>query len=153
MKKEITWKVSRFAELTIEELYEILHLRCKIFVVEQDAPYLDVDNKDQKALHLHGYTDGKLVAYCRLFRAGGYFEEASIGRVIVDTEYRKYGYGYEMMQKAIGLQISEFGETNLTISGQLYLKKFYESLGFVQTSEPYLEDGIPHIEMKRRVES
>ena len=75
MKKELVWKVSRFEELTINELYEILHLRCKIFVVEQDAPYLDTDYKDQKALHLSGYADDRLVAYCRIFKAGDYFEE------------------------------------------------------------------------------
>ncbi|SBW01808.1 GNAT family N-acetyltransferase [uncultured Dysgonomonas sp.] len=150
MKKDILWKVNRFDEFMINELYDILHLRCKIFVVEQDAPYLDVDYKDQKALHLHGYVDNKLVAYCRIFKAGDYFDEASIGRVIVAEEYRKYGYGKDLMKKAIELEESVFGETKITISGQLYLKKFYESHGFRQTSEMYLEDGIPHIEMKKQ---
>lgn len=149
MKKEISWKLSSYEELTRDELYEILHLRCKIFVIEQNAPYLDIDYKDQKALHLSGYVDGKLIAYCRLFKAGGYFEEASIGRVIVAQEYRKYGYGHEMMTKAIDIEASVLGETKITISGQLYLKKFYESHGFKQTSEMYLEDGIPHIQMKK----
>lgn len=149
MKKDIQWKVSRFEELTIHELYDILHLRCKIFVVEQDAPYLDMDYKDQKALHLHGYADGRLVAYCRLFKAGDYFDEACIGRVIVAEEYRKYGYGHEMMAKAIELEKSVFGETTIRLSAQLYLQKFYESHGFVRTSDVYLEDGLPHIQMKK----
>ncbi|MBD8388002.1 GNAT family N-acetyltransferase [Dysgonomonas sp. BGC7] len=149
MNKEIKWEVSKFEELTKDQLYEILHLRCKIFVVEQNAPYLDMDYKDQKALHLHGYTDGKLVAYCRIFKAGDYFTEACIGRVIVDKEYRKYGYGHEMMKKAIELESSIFGETKITLSAQFYLKKFYESHGFKQTSDTYLEDGLPHIQMKR----
>lgn len=150
MKKNVEWKVSRFEELTIHELYDILHLRCKIFVVEQDAPYLDMDYKDQKALHLLGYADGKLVAYCRMFKAGDYFEEAaSIGRVIVAQEYRKYGYGHDMMQKAIGQVESVFGETKIRLSAQLYLQKFYESHGFVRTSEVYEEDGLPHIQMKK----
>ncbi|MDR0823674.1 MAG: GNAT family N-acetyltransferase [Prevotella sp.] len=149
MKKEITWKISRFEELTIEELYEILHLRCKIFVVEQKAPYLDMDYKDQKALHLCGYADNRLVAYCRLFKAGGYFDEACIGRVIVAREYRGYGYGHDMMKKAIDIETSTLGETKITISAQFYLKKFYESHGFIQTGEMYLEDGLPHIRMKK----
>ncbi len=149
MKKELTWKVSRFEELTTTELYDILHLRCKIFVLEQDAPYLDLDYKDQKALHLHGYADGKLIAYCRLFKAGGYFDEASIGRVTVAKEHRKYGYGHDLMKRAIELEESVLGETKITISAQQYLKKFYESHGFRQTSEMYLEDGLPHIEMKK----
>lgn len=149
MKKELVWKVSRFEELTINELYEILHLRCKIFVVEQDAPYLDTDYKDQKALHLSGYADGRLVAYCRIFKAGDYFEEACIGRVIVAQEYRKYGYGHDMMKKALNIASATLGETRITISAQQYLQKFYESHGFRQTSEMYLEDGLPHIEMKK----
>jgi ElaA protein len=150
MKKDILWKVNRFDEFTINELYDILHLRCKIFVVEQDAPYLDVDYKDRKALHLHGYVDNKLVAYCRIFKAGDYFDEASIGRVIVREEYRKYGYGHDLMKKAIKLGETELKETKFTISAQLYLKKFYESHEFEQTSEKYLEDGLPHIEMKKK---
>jgi len=147
---ELIWKVSKFEELTINQLYEILHLRCKIFVVEQNAPYLDMDYKDQKALHLQGYVNGKLVAYCRLFKAGDYFEEACIGRVIVDEEYRKHGYGHQLMEKALGIEHSVLGEIKITISAQLYLKRFYESHGFNQTSDVYLEDGIPHIQMKKK---
>lgn len=149
MEKELSWKVSRFDELTRDELYEILHLRCKIFVVEQDAPYLDMDYKDQKALHLQGYVDGRLVAYCRLFSAGGYFDQACIGRVIVAQEYRKYGFGHELMKRAVEIEESLLGEKKITISAQLYLKKFYESHGFKQTSEMYLEDGLPHIQMRK----
>lgn len=149
MKKTIDWKICKFEELTIDELYGILNLRSKVFIIEQDAPYLDTDYKDQKALHLHGYIDGELVAYCRLFKAGDYFEEASIGRVIVAKEYRKYGYGHELMRKAIELEEALLNETEITISAQLYLQKFYESHGFERTSETYLEDGLPHIEMKK----
>lgn len=149
MKQELNWKASRFEELTTEELYGILHLRCKVFIIEQDAPYLDMDYKDQKALHLHGYLNNKLIAYCRLFKSGDYFEQASIGRVIVAQEFRKFGYGHDLMKYAIELEKSIFGETQITISAQQYLKRFYESHGFRQTSEMYLEDGLPHIEMKK----
>lgn len=118
-------------------------------MVEQDAPYLDLDYKDQKALHLHGYTDDKLVAYCRLFRQGDYFEEASIGRVIVAKEFRMYSYGHDLMDRAVKIVEEMLNETDITISAQLYLKQFYESHGFRQTSDMYLEDGLPHIQMKR----
>lgn len=149
MKRELTWKVSKFNELATEELYDILHLRCKIFVVEQNAPYLDMDYKDQKALHLQGWLEGKLIAYCRIFKAGDYFDEACIGRVIVDKEYRKYGYGHDLMRNAIELEKVVFDETRITISAQLYLQKFYEYHGFKRTSDVYQEDGLPHIQMRK----
>lgn len=146
---EIKWTVKSFSELTVPELYEILHLRCKVFVVEQDAPYLDLDYKDQLALHLCGYVDDKLVAYSRLFKSGDYFKQASIGRVVVATEYRRFGYGHALMDEAIRLQKDILNEHKITISAQLYLKFFYESHGFIKTSEEYLEDGIPHIQMQQ----
>ncbi len=148
MADTITWYVDYFDDLDIHKLYNLLYLRAEIFVVEQECPYLDPDNKDQKALHLQGYLGEKLVAYCRLFKPGDYFTEASIGRVVVAADFRKYGYGHQLMTKAIELQASLMNETQITISGQLYLKKFYESHGFIQTSETYLEDNIPHIQMK-----
>lgn len=145
----IKWIIKYFDQLNIDELYNVLYLRNEVFVLEQQAPYLDTDYKDQKALHIQGYLDGKLVVYCRLFRPGDYFDEACIGRVVASAEYRKYGYGHQLMDKAIEVMESEFGETRITISAQLYLQKFYESHGFVRTSDTYLEDGIPHIQMKR----
>ena len=148
MVDTITWYVDYFDDLDIHKLYNLLYLRAEIFVVEQECPYLDPDNKDQKALHLQGYLGEKLVAYCRLFKPGDYFAEASIGRVVVAADFRKYGYGHQLMTKAIELQASLLNETQITISGQLYLKKFYESHGFIQTPETYLEDNIPHIQMK-----
>ena len=150
MKKELEWRVSRFGELMVDELYDILHLRSKVFIMEQDAPYQDADYKDQKAIHLHGYVDEGLVAYCRIFKAGDYFDGmGSIGRVIVAQEYRKYGYGHDMMKKAIELAESVFGETKIRLSAQLYLQKFYESHGFVRIGDVYQEDGLPHIRMEK----
>lgn len=145
----LTWKIDKFDELDVFRLYKILHLRADVFVVEQDAAYLDPDNKDQCAIHLQGYIKDRLVAYCRLFRRGDYFEDACIGRVVVAKEYRRYGYGHQLMKKALELEESLFEESVITISAQLYLKEFYESHGFVQISEVYLEDGLPHIKMKR----
>jgi len=146
---KIHWKIKTFETLSVNELYDILRLRSEIFVVEQNCVYLDLDGKDKKALHLFGEFEGKIVAYSRLFKPGISFENASIGRVVVDANYRDKKWGHDLMREAISGIQSHFGESKITIGAQLYLKKFYESHGFVQTSEMYLEDDIPHIEMKR----
>lgn len=145
----LSFKLKRFSELSLSELYQILQLRSEVFVVEQNCVYQDIDGKDEKALHLIGTFENEVVAYVRIFKPGDYFEEASIGRVVVKQTYRDRKWGYELMQEAIAATKSELNETKITISAQLYLQKFYESLGFVQTSEVYLEDDIEHIEMKR----
>lgn len=145
----IQWKLSDFESLSPQNLYDVLRLRSQIFVVEQNCIYLDLDGKDNKALHLMGEFDGKIVAYCRLFRPGISFENASIGRVVVDANYRNRKWGQELMQEAIATILSNFGESKITIGAQLYLKKFYNNQGFVQSSSMYLEDDIPHIEMNR----
>ena len=145
----IQWKIKPFNALLASEMYSLLQLRSQVFVVEQNCVYQDIDGKDYKALHLMGEYDGKIVAYCRLFKSGDYFQEASIGRVVIDANYRDKKWGHEMMKQAIAGIETHFKETKIIISAQLYLQKFYESHGFVQTSEMYLEDDIPHIEMKR----
>lgn len=139
--------VKSFQELTTDELYKILHLRSEVFVVEQDCVYQDIDFKDQKALHVLGIKKDKIVAYTRLFKNGDYFENASIGRVVVDANERKFGYGHDVMKVSIQAIKSYFKEEKITISAQKYLTKFYESHGFIQVGEDYLEDGIPHIRM------
>lgn len=144
----LEWKIRRFDELSTKELYNLLQLRSEVFIVEQNCVYQDIDGKDQKALHLIGEYDSKIVAYARLFRAGDYFDEASIGRVVVGTNYRDRKWGHELMTQAICGVKDYFNTTKITISAQLYLQKFYESHGFVVTSETYLEDDIPHIQMK-----
>lgn len=146
----ISWKTKTFDELSTQELYQILRLRSEIFVVEQNCVYQDIDNKDQKALHLFGIVEGEIIAYSRLFKPGDYFEFSSIGRVVVAEKHRDKNFGHELIDQSI-LEINRrFNIQNITISAQLYLKKFYESHGFVATSETYLEDDIPHIEMKIR---
>ena len=146
---ELQWKIKSFEDLSTNQLYDILKLRSEIFVVEQNCVYLDIDGKDKLALHLFGEFEGKIVAYSRLFKAGISFDNASIGRVVVDANYRDRKWGHHLMCEAISGIKSNFGESKITIGAQLYLKKFYESHGFIQTSEMYLEDDIPHIEMKR----
>lgn len=146
---ELKWKIKPFEGLSVNELYDILRLRSEIFVVEQNCVYLDLDGKDKFALHLFGEYDGKIVAYVRLFKAGICFDNASIGRVTVDANYRDRKWGHDLMREAITAIALHFGENKITIGAQLYLKKFYESHKFIQTSEMYLEDDIPHIEMIR----
>ena len=146
---DLEWKIKRFEALTTVELYDLLQLRSEVFVVEQNCVYQDIDYKDQKALHLIGEDNGQMVAYARLFKPKDYFDEASIGRVVVKPTYRDKKLGHILMREAIYFIKSQFNETKITISAQLYLKKFYESHDFIQTSETYLEDDIPHIQMKR----
>lgn len=146
---KIEWKIKPFEALTVHELYDMLKLRSEIFVVEQNCVYLDIDGKDKKALHLLGVYDDKIVAYARLFDAGISFDNASIGRVVVDANYRDKKWGHDLMREAIQGIKENFGKDEITIGAQLYLKKFYESHGFVPISEMYLEDDIPHIDMTR----
>jgi ElaA protein len=145
----LEWKIRRFEALTKVELYFALQLRSEVFVLEQNCVYQDIEGKDLKALHLIGEDNGQIVAYARLFKPNDYFEEASIGRVVVKSTYRDKKLGHILMREAIYFMEHQLGETKITISAQLYLKGFYESHGFIQTSEMYLEDDIPHIEMKR----
>ena len=145
----LEWEIKRFTALTTDELYNLLQLRSEVFIVEQNCVYQDIDGKDRKALHLIGEYDSKIVAYARLFQAGDYFDEASIGRVVIGTQYREKKWGHELIQQAIVGIDEHFKTTKITISAQLYLQKFYESHGFVSTSETYLEDDIPHIQMKK----
>lgn len=145
----LIWKIKRFEALSIRELYELLLLRSEVFVVEQNCVYPDIDGKDEKAIHLIGEENGHIVAYARLFKPNDYFEQASIGRVVVKESYRDKKLGHILMREAIQGIKSHFDQRKITISAQLYLKKFYESHGFMQTSEMYLEDDIPHIEMRK----
>jgi ElaA protein len=146
---KLEWKIKPFEALTVDELYDLLKVRSEIFVVEQNCVYLDLDGKDKKALHLIGEYDGKIVAYSRIFDAGISFDNASIGRVVVHADYRDKKWGHDLMREAIAGIKTHFNKDAITIGAQLYLKKFYESHGFVQSSEMYLEDDIPHIEMIR----
>ena len=144
------FQIKRFNELSLQELYYVLQLRSEVFVVEQNCVYQDLDGKDEKALHLLGTFEDKVVAYCRLFGAGIYFENTSIGRVVIAQEYRDKKWGHDLLTEAIEGIKSAFGTSAITISAQLYLKNFYKTHGFVQEGDEYLEDGIPHIRMNRQ---
>ena len=147
---EVDWKIKRFEELTTIELYEILRVRAEVFVVEQTCVYQDLDEKDKKAYHLFFEDNGEIVAYLRILDKNVSYPEISIGRVLVIEMNRGKGLAREMMQRAIAFVKEELNETQIRISAQLYLKRFYESLGFSVTSDIYLEDDIEHIEMVYR---
>jgi ElaA protein len=143
----IEWILKQFNELTPHELYAILQLRSEVFVVEQNCVYLDADDKDQWSWHLMGWNKNKLVAYTRLIPAGKAYEYPSIGRVVSSPAVRRTGAGRELMRKSIEKIYTLFGAAPIQIGAQLYLKRFYQSFGFIQVSDVYLEDGIEHIYM------
>lgn len=142
--------VKYFNELDTAELYNILQLRSAVFVVEQDCVYQDLDGKDHYALHVIGTKNNNVVAYTRIFKPEDYFNLASIGRVVVAQEERCFGYGKVIMEASIAAVKKKLGETSIKISAQTYLKRFYNSLGFKEVGDGYLEDGIPHIAMIRK---
>ena len=146
----MTWLLKTFDSLTLQELYAILRLRTEVFVIEQNCVFQDMDNKDQQCYHLMGWKDGQLNAYTRLVPPGVSYKEPSIGRVVTSPVARGNGTGKLLMEKSIEEIIQLYGKTPIKIGAQLYLKKFYESLGFSQTSNKYDEDGIDHIEMNRQ---
>ncbi len=146
---DLEFSLKSFDGLSSNELYAILRLRSEVFVVEQDCVFLDMDGKDAISLHLMGWCEGKIVAYSRLFDANGYYAEASIGRVVIDANFRDKKWGHALLQKGFDLILEHFGQTKIRIGAQLYLKKFYETNGFEVAGPVYLEDGIEHIEMIR----
>ena len=145
------WVCKTFQELSIDELYSLLRLRSEVFVVEQNCVFLDLDNNDQYCYHILGWDGKTLVAGTRLVPKGvSYPDYHSIGRVVNSRDHRGLGLGKELMEYSIEKCIEHFGNGPIKIGAQLYLKKFYESFGFVQSSEVYDEDGIDHIEMIRQ---
>ena len=141
------WIYKHFCDLSATELYDILSLRNKVFVVEQNCVYDDTDKKDLDAWHLCGYVNEELAAYARILSPGVSYKEASIGRVITNPNHRGKGLGIELMNMAIQETLHQFKVTQIRISAQKYLLKFYGNLGFESTGKEYLEDNIPHVEM------
>ncbi len=135
----------RFDQLTVDELYELLRIRSEVFVVEQNCVYQDLDRDDQEAVHLWLTEGVKVVALCRVCPAGTHMREVSVGRVI--TTERGKGYGKRIMLEGIATAREHFHATVIEIEAQEYAKGFYEQVGFRQSSEPFMLDGIPHIKM------
>lgn len=147
--EKIDWSLKKFDELSAKEMYEILKLRSEVFVVEQNCVFLDMDDKDQFAHHLQARIEGNLAAVVRILPPGLAYDEPSIGRVVSSPRYRRKGVGIALMNTAIEETVALYGACAIKIGAQQYLKKFYESFGFIQCSETYLEDDIPHIKMIR----
>lgn len=143
----MNWKIKKFNELNVEDLYKILALRNEVFIVEQECPYLDCDDKDFNSYHLFAEENGEVVAYLRILEKGVSYDEISIGRVAVKQSYRGKGIAREMMLKAIDFVESNLSEDTIKIQAQAYLLNFYGSLRFKAVSKEYLEDNIPHIDM------
>jgi ElaA protein len=144
----LTWKCVPWTEVDRDDLHDFMQLRIDIFVVEQNCPYPEIDGKDRKSIHLFARNEGgKMVAYIRILPAHVSYEEVSIGRVVVDQSCRGTGLGYELMQRGMDWIDENWGKQPIRIGAQEHLEVFYGNLGFVRASEPYLEDGIPHIEM------
>ncbi len=143
----MNWEIKDYSELTKDELYGILKLRFRVFVIEQNCTELDLDDKDQVSKHLFVREGEEIIACLRIIPAGISYEEASIGRFAVSRSHRKNGLGRRGMQTAIDHIFSEMGEPAIRISGQAYLRDFYQSLGFRVTKGPYMEADIPHYQL------
>jgi ElaA protein len=143
----MNWFCKTFDLLTPLELYSILQLRNEVFVVEQQCVFQDADNKDQYCLHLMGWEQNLLVAYSRIVPAGVSYSESSIGRIVTSPRKRGEGVGRELVRQSLNMLYAGFGRIPVRIGAQFYLKTFYESFGFKQISNIYIEDDIQHIEM------
>jgi ElaA protein len=143
------WIVKTFDELTTKELYELLRLRAEVFVVEQNCPYQDMDDKDLQSYHVMGYEQKHLAAYTRIVEPGISYPEIAIGRVVVSPKNRGQRLGVKVMEESMLYIETKLKPQAIRLSAQSHLHKFYADLGFVFTGKEYLEDGIPHMEMWR----
>ena len=145
------FKVKKFNKLSVDELYDLLYLRQQIFVVEQNCIYLDADGVDKECPHLLGFVNKKIVGYARIIPAGLTYKTPSIGRVVVDEKHRGKGHARKIMDKAIKVAVVEFKAKKIIISAQLYLKEFYESIGFKVVGDVYLDCDLPHLKMIKNI--
>ena len=144
------WRFVSWDELGRDELYEILIARARVFVVEQNCPYLDLDGLDRGSWHLWTADDrGTVLAYLRVLPPGLKYEEPSLGRVVTAPESRRQGLGRPLIAEGLRRAEALFGAVPVRIGAQKYLERFYGEFGFVRASDDYDEDGIPHIEMVR----
>lgn len=148
------WQVLTFDELDTVKLYSLLQLRVDVFVVEQNCPYPELDDKDlhQQTRHIILIKGDKVIAYSRVLAPGVSFEGVpGIGRVCVSQTARRLGLGQVLMEKTLAVASQLWPGTDIHISAQCYLQQFYQDLGFKAASEPYLEDDIPHVKMIKTV--
>jgi ElaA protein len=141
----VEWHDRSFQQLAVEELYEILALRQRVFILEQACLYADADGLDPASRHLWAASSAGIAAYLRIVPAGAKFPEVSIGRVIVAPAARGTGLGYELMRRGIAAVAGQ----PIRTAAQAHLEKFYAQLGFVRVSDNYDDDGIAHVDMLR----
>lgn len=142
------WIVKNYCDLTKDELYALIRLRMEVFVIEQECPYQDADGKDQHSIHVWTENEkGEPIAYLRLVEPGVSYAEPAIGRVVTKESHRKQGLGRKLMLEGMRVAHEIYPGQTIRISAQEYLLRFYNSLGFEQVGEGYLEDNIPHVEM------
>jgi ElaA protein len=145
----LRWRWQRFEELGADGVYDMLALRARVFILEQ-GPYLDPDGADRSAWHLLGRDEaGALLAYLRVLDPGVKFEEPSIGRVVVDASLRGQGIGHELVREGVQRCSALWPQQTIRISAQAHLQRFYQHHGFETVSDEYLDDGIPHVDMRR----
>lgn len=143
------WKIKKFSELTLDELYEICKVRYEVFACEQKIfQENDFDDIDKKVFHLFLQDKEKIVAYARLIPSGITYAQSSIGRVLVLKEYRRKGIAFDLMKRSVEFLREKLNEDQIVVSAQLYVKELYESVGFKVVSDIYDEVDIPHIKMK-----
>ena len=144
----LSWRFAAFDDLTPRDVHDIFRVRIEVFVIEQECPFQDVDGADPSSWHLLG-TNGSsdLVAYCRLVPPGVKYAEPSIGRIVTTAQVRGTGCGRELVKEALARTEALWPGKPIRIGAQARLEKFYNEFGFVQSSDPYDEDGILHIEM------
>jgi ElaA protein len=140
-------QIKAYEELSLDELYDLLALRTRIFVVEQNCPYQELDGKDKFAVHLLLLNKEELIGTLRILPPKKAHDSIHIGRVVVSSEKRGKNLGQKIMNEALKYIHSNWGEIHIIISAQSHLQTFYEKLGFISVNNHYLEDGIPHLEM------
>ena len=150
----LNWKIKHYKELTLNEFHDIIALRLKVFVVEQNCPYLDLDGKDKRCYHLLCRNGkGDIIATARIIPPNISQEYSSIGRVVIINNVRGKGLGHKLMSFSIEFTLKKFGEYPILISAQKHLENYYQKHNFISTGKEYLEDGIPHIKMKFKKKS
>jgi ElaA protein len=149
----LKWQFMRFDDLPIRDWYAVSEARIDVFIMEQNCPFQDLDRADFQSWHLLGWdertNEKRLAAYCRIVDAGVKFATPSIGRVITSRDYRRGGYGKQLMAEACKRHDALYPSLANRIGAQARLEAFYQGFGFVTDSAPYIEDGIPHLEMQR----
>ncbi len=148
----INWNFYTFEQLDIRLFHDILALRIAVFVVEQNCPYQELDGKDVRSTHVVGTNENhEIVALARIVPPENNYNTPSIGRVIVNEKFRSFGYGHDLMRKCVQIALEKFGMVDIHLSAQAHLEHFYSAHGFESTGKSYLEDGIPHVEMIKKI--